>query len=296
MAALAAIVDKSAVDDKNISLFYNTSKAQLAISLQSGVDSNNQAEDTWVTADDHYNRYILNPSSIAAAYYRGLKFVVAMTIPKQWQGEAEADVQISLVSPICQDLTPGTFENNHIALSTTTDGNQGWLYYLNDGFDTRKEVVELDLNSKATQVLSSIVQVDYNSSLAAWYDQVNQERHIIYEGGGLRDFNIDKNTLSTVHAGDMVPNTSIAVTYSRSTKKVYLYYCNVTQNIMRAVMIGDDWKDSEKILGAPMVAENSQITVAQVNGFNHVFYIPKNRGTEGDEDQSPFAHLRDEID
>lgn len=55
-------------------------------------------------------------------------------------------------------------------------------------------MVELDLNSKATQVLSSIVQVDYNSSLAAWYDQVNKERHIIYEGGGLRDFNIDKTT------------------------------------------------------------------------------------------------------
>lgn len=61
-------------------------------------------------------------------------------------------------------------------------------------------------------------------------------------------------------------------------------------------MSGDDWKDSHKIQGAPMVAENSQITVAQANGFNHVFYIPKNLGTEGDEDQSPFAHLLDKID
>ncbi|KAF3055932.1 Wall-associated proteinase [Daldinia childiae] len=296
MAALAAIVDKSVVDDTSISLFYNTSKAQLAISLQSSTDINYQAEDTWVTTDDHYNRYILNPSSIAAAYYRGLKFVVAMTIPKKGEGETGADVQISLVSPICQDLTPGTFENNHIALGATTDGNQGWLYYLNDGSDTRKRVVELDLNSKITQVLSSIVQVDYNSSLAAWYDQVNEERHIIYEGGGLRDFNIDKNTLTTVHAGDMTPSTSIGVVYSKSTKKAYLYYCNVNQNIMRGVMSEGDWKDSQEIQGAPMVAENSQITVTQANGFNHVFYIPKNLGTEEGGDQSPFAHILDNID
>ncbi|KAI1660153.1 hypothetical protein F4813DRAFT_314905 [Daldinia decipiens] len=296
MAALAAIVDKSSVDDKSISLFYNTSKAQLAISLQSSAGNNNQAEGTWVTADNHYNRYILNPSSIAAAYYQGLKFVVAMTIPKQGQSETGADVQISLVSPICQDLTSGTFENNHIALGTTTDGNQGWLYYLHDGSDTRKAVVELDLNTKANKVLGSSVQADYNSSLAAWYDQVNKERHIIYEGGGLRDFNIDKETLSVVRAGDIIPNTSIAVTYSGSTKKVYLYYCNVNLYIMRAVMNGDDWVDSQRIKDAPLVAENSQITVAQANGFNHVFYIPKNLGTEGDEDQSPFAHVLDNID
>ncbi|KAI0117299.1 hypothetical protein F4814DRAFT_448300 [Daldinia grandis] len=288
MAALAAIVDKDAEDDKSICLFYNTSKAQLALSLQSGADTDadNQTDDTCVTPDD-YDRYILNPSSIAAANYQGGKHVIAMTMPKQ--GQADADVQISLVSPECQNLMLGTFENNHVALVTTPDGKDCWLYYLTDVSSNIKAVREFDLSTHKSEPLSAITQVISNSSLAAWYDPEQEKRHVIYEAGAILDYTVGAQNRDTAR------NSSIAVAYSSSTKKTYFYYYDVYQKLKRSVYSGGTWGIPEAVSSAPVVAENSQITVAQANGFNHVFYIAKDMGTGGAEGQSPFTHIRDPI-
>ncbi|KAI0852452.1 hypothetical protein F5Y00DRAFT_273077 [Daldinia vernicosa] len=294
MAALAAIVDKDVADDKTICLFYNTSKAQLALSLQSGTDTDTDdpASDTCVTPDD-YDRYILNPSSIAAAYYKGLKYVAAMTMPKQ--GQIDTDVQISLVSPTCQNFVEGDRENNHIALGITPDGNECWLYYLVDVSANVKAMRELDLSTNETQALSAITQVRNNSSIAAWYDPEEEKRHVIYEAGAILDYTVGAQNPDTLPISDFARNSSIGVAYSGSTKKAYLYYYDVYQNLKRSVHSGSNWGLPETISNAPMVAENSQITVAQANGFNHVFYIAKDMGTGGDEGQSSFTHIRDSI-
>ncbi|KND88086.1 hypothetical protein TOPH_07325 [Tolypocladium ophioglossoides CBS 100239] len=130
MAAVAAIVNKAVADDKSINLFFNTSKAQLGISLQSGTDTDDQANDVWATGDDDYNGYVLNPSSMAGVYYRGLSFVAAVTMPKLDPNVTQTENQISLVSPVYQKLTTTTLENNNIALCATPSGNDSWLYYL----------------------------------------------------------------------------------------------------------------------------------------------------------------------
>ncbi|KAI1468605.1 uncharacterized protein F4812DRAFT_458133 [Daldinia caldariorum] len=294
MAALAAVIDTGAVGDKSISLFYNTSGALFALSLKSSTDNDNETEDTWETADDHYNRYILNPSSIAAAYYRGLKFVVAMTMPKQ--GDPESDVQISLISPICQKLLPGTFENNHVGLGTTPDGNEGWLYYLVDVSNNVKNVMEFDLGTRKSVALNAITQVMNNSSLAAWYDPEQSQRHIIYEAGAILDYAVGALTPVTLPISDFARNSSLAVTYSSSTKKTYLYYYDVYQALKRCTYSGSSWALPEAVPGAPpSVAENSQITVVEANGSNHVFYIAKDMGQQVPEGQSPFTHILDTV-
>ncbi|KAI1802211.1 hypothetical protein F4811DRAFT_573199 [Daldinia bambusicola] len=294
MAALAAVVDTDAVGDKSISLFYNTSGAMFALSIQSSMDSQSETDETWETTDDHYNKYILNPSSIAAAYYRGLKFVVALTMPKQ--GDPQNDVHISIISPICQDLLPGTFENNHVGLGTTPDGNQGWLYYLVDVSNNVKNVMEFDLATKQSVALNAITQVMNNSSLAPWYDPEQSQRHVIYEAGAILDYAIGALTPVTLPISDFARNTSIGVTYSSSTKKTYVYYYDVYQTLKRCVYNGTSWALPEAVSGTPpLVAENSQVTVVEANGSNHIFYIAKDTGEEVPEGQSPFTHILDTV-
>lgn len=128
MSAIAAVVNKAVADDKSIHLFFNTSKNQIGLSLQSGTGTDDQPSDMWAIDDDDYEGYILNPSFIAATYYRGLNFVAAVTKPNP--DVTETENQISMVSPVYRRLAKSELENNTIALCATPDGDDGWLYYL----------------------------------------------------------------------------------------------------------------------------------------------------------------------
>lgn len=144
MAALAALVNKAVPDDKSIILFYNTGNAQLGLAFQSGTSTDDQPKDIWEPRDDDYNGYILNPSSISAAYYRGLNYVAAVTMPKLEEGATQTVNQISLVSPIYLKLTTTTLNNTNVALCVTPDGNDGWLYHIRYVMLNRDFLVKLD--------------------------------------------------------------------------------------------------------------------------------------------------------
>lgn len=129
MTAIAAIVNKAVEDDKVINVFYNTSKAQLGLCLESGTANDDQPSGQWETGNDDYNGYILNPSQMAGINYRGLQFVAAVTMPKLGQNETQTSNQISLVSPVYQELTTTTLDHVRIAMCASPDDDQGWLYY-----------------------------------------------------------------------------------------------------------------------------------------------------------------------
>lgn len=126
MPALAAVVNKAVPGDKTINLYYNTSSAQVALSLQSGT-SDPDPDEYWAAADTDYPGYILNPSEIAAAQYRGVNLVVAATTPKE-SDKAPTVNNISIVSPIYQMLTTTTLANNKIAIASA--GEAAWVYFL----------------------------------------------------------------------------------------------------------------------------------------------------------------------
>ncbi|KAI1406919.1 hypothetical protein F5Y13DRAFT_183810 [Hypoxylon sp. FL1857] len=296
MAALAAIVNKAVDNDKSINLYFNTSKAQLGISLQSGTDKDDQATDTWETSDDDYNGYILNPSSMAAAYYRGVNFVVAATMPKLGPNQTQTEVQISLVSPVYQKLKTTTLGNSHITLCTTPDGNEGWLYYLDSQATSTKILKELSLSTGASQVFNTVTDVAANASLAAWYDSHEDQRHVVYEGSGLIDFNVETGERVIIISGNNAQNTSLAAAYDSSEKKAYLYFYDASLVIQRVIKNKDGWGVSQPVPGAPKIAEGSQITVAQAHDFNHVFYVAKDFGTQDVQAWSSFTHIRDKID
>ncbi|KAI1426135.1 hypothetical protein F5Y12DRAFT_310076 [Xylaria sp. FL1777] len=295
MAALAGVVNKAVADDKVINLFFNTGNAQLGLALQSGTSTDDQANDIWQPDDDDYSGYILNPSSIAAAYYRGLNYVAAVTTPKLEAGATQTVNQISLVSPIYQKLTATTLENTNIALCVTPDGNNGWLYHLSGQSADDRVLKELDLKTGSTQN-NAIPGVAPNASLAAFYHDVEQKRHVVYEGGGLIDFVVEDKQQFNIPSPTIPKNPAVAATYSASTNKTYVYYNDKDLSIWRATKDIYGWAAAGTLIaGAPKIAELSKITVVPANGINHLFYIAKDFGGANIKAFSDFTHIRDPI-
>ncbi|PNY27028.1 Uncharacterized protein TCAP_03024 [Tolypocladium capitatum] len=294
MVGAAAIVSKAVADDKSINLFFNTSKAQLGISLQSGTETDDQPNNIWATNDDDYNGYILNPSSIAGVYYRGVNFVAAVTMPKLDPNVTQTENQISLVSPVYQKLTTTTLDNNNVALCATPNGNDGWLYYLGGMAPSARVLKELSLRTGTSQGYQETNDVYPNGSLAAWYDPDLQQRHIIYEGGALLEFTVETKLRVNV-PGTIARNTSLAAAYSSSTKKAYVYFHDTTQAVQRVIKDQYGWGIALPLPGVPKIAEASQMTVVQANGFNHLFYIAKDLGRSEIKSWSDFTHVRDRI-
>lgn len=91
---------------------------------------------------------------------------------------------------------------------------------------------------------------------------------------------------------DARPLTTFCATYYAG--KVYLYYTDYNSNLRRVVKTGSKWSSSERIMGSPKVAAESQLTVVTANKLNHVFYVsvdnlPMFSAT------TEFTHIRDEI-
>ncbi|KAJ8129840.1 hypothetical protein O1611_g3790 [Lasiodiplodia mahajangana] len=295
MAALAAVVNKAIADDKSIQLFFNTGKAQLGLAIQSGTSTDDQANDIWEPDDDDYNGYILNPSSIAAATYRGLNYVAAVTTPRLDPGATQTVNQISLVSPIYQKLSSTTLENTNVALCVTPDGNNGWLYHLSGESSSDRILKELDLKTLSTQN-NTIQNVAPNASLAAFYHEDEGKRHVIYEGGGLLEYIVEDKQVFNIPSSTIPKNPAVAVAYSTATKKTYLYYNDQDLSVLRITKDQYGWAAAATpIAGAPKISEFSKMAVVQANGFNHLFYIPKDFGGAKIKATSDFQHIRDPI-
>ncbi|KAI3333393.1 hypothetical protein F4824DRAFT_503165 [Ustulina deusta] len=296
MTAIAAIVNKAVEDDKVINVFYNTSKAQLGLCLESGTANDDQPSGQWETGNDDYNGYILNPSQMAGINYRGLQFVAAVTMPKLGQNETQTSNQISLVSPVYQELTTTTLDHVRIAMCASPDDDQGWLYYYDGTDPTERTLMEFSLRTGKSATYSTANIVKPSSSLAAWYDSDKKQRHVIFEGSGLSEFIVEANEYS-VFVAAYRPNTPIAAVYSKHTKKAYVYYLNDSQSIQRIVKKESGWGNPEALKGPSKVAEACQLAVVNANDYNHLFYIAKDSASNiGTASYDPFEHWRDPVD
>ncbi|KAI1747087.1 hypothetical protein F4782DRAFT_522475 [Xylaria castorea] len=297
MTALAAIVNRAVAGDKRIHVFFNTSKAQLGISLQSGTNAEDQPTGDWETGDDDYNGYILNPSQMAGIYYRGLHFVAAVTMPKLAQSEVQTQNQISLVAPVYKKLTTTSLDHVRIAMCATPDGDQGWLYFYDGTTPTERTLKQFSLMTGDVASFDKAHVVKPSSSLAAWYDPTENKRHIVFQGSGLSEYTVEDDIFITFVA-TYGPNSTVAAVYSSDTNKAYVYYLDSAQAIQRVVKSQGAWGGSQALSSASKVAQACQLTVVNANGINHLFYTAQNQSSSssaGTAGFDRFTHFRDPV-
>ncbi|KYK58973.1 hypothetical protein DCS_00100 [Drechmeria coniospora] len=281
MVALAAIVNKGVPGDKSISLFYNTGKAQLALSLRSGTQDDDDPTQAWAADADDYDGYILNPSTMGGATYRGREFVIAVTMPKLDPG-APPFSRISIVSPVYQKLVNIQLENNNVAVCSSDD--DAWVYFVTGTGSKPRALKEVNIATGSQVDLPAVQNAFANSSLAAWYDPVEKKRHVVFESSALMEYIVGDASGAT---GNMKRNTSIAVSYWDG--KAYLYYYDGTYAVQRIVKNGT-WGGAQAVANCPKISEDSQIAVVPANGINHLFFVAKDSGAA---ESDFFTHVRD---
>ncbi|KAJ6035955.1 hypothetical protein N7540_000234 [Penicillium herquei] len=269
--AAAAVFDPAAPDETGISLFYNTDKGQLAVSLKNATDGPDP-DKTFAASEDDYHGHITSPSELASGSFRGFNIVVAVTVPNSVE-DPKTTNQISVVSPVYLGIGSNSFANKKVVI--TTSETNAWVYFL-DGVENSVVLKEFKYTIRSTTSHPADGDISLNSSLGGWYDPASDDRFVIYQdstNGSLKQYNlVDKGTGGIVSTSDAKNGTSIAVTYAQGT--VYLYYADSTDTVRRVTKVNGQWGSSTVVRDAPPLG-NGQLTVVTANGFNHIFYIAR---------------------
>ncbi|KAI5468018.1 serine proteinase [Mariannaea sp. PMI_226] len=272
MAAVTAIYNSAMPDDTSISLFYNTSTAQLAVALKNGGQGPDPEGKSFEASESDYTGCIVKSSQLTSGSFRGFDMVIAVTKPNV-DGGRPAGNQISMISPVYQGLASTTLENKKVAISQST--TNCWVYFL-DG--TKDQAVLKEFNFATTGVASyrDGADVMLNSSLGAWYDPQNDERFVVYQeskGNHLKQFNlITRDNQDIVSTSDATAGTPIAVTAYEG--RTYLYYTDTSHCVRRVTKANGSWGSSQVVRDSPPIGD-SQMSVITANGLNHLFYLPR---------------------
>ncbi|KAL7931804.1 hypothetical protein V8C35DRAFT_308623 [Trichoderma chlorosporum] len=296
MAALQAIYNPLAPKERSVNLFFNTSTAQVALTLKNGTEDSDE-NDLIACGDDDYPGYVLNPSEIAGGTFRGNHYVVATTVPLVAKGVTVTVNQISLVSPVYKKLNTTALANKNTSFSTD-DKKHAWAYFLDGSANYQTSLKEYDFNSQHTASYLKNADIKVNSSLGAYYNPKNTHRYVIYQevgaGHHLKEFDITSGQVYDIqNSVGAVDGTTIAVTYSNN--KAYIYYVDTDSTIRRIIKTGADqtasWSPSETVENAVRISVPGQLTVTTANGLNHLFYVSvDNNLTDND-----FTHVTDPI-
>lgn len=127
MTAVTALFDPAMPDETSISLFSNTSMAQLTVALKNSNDGPDPDGKGFGPSASDYKGFIAQPSQLASGSFRGFRVVVAATVPRTVEGPATTN-QISIVSPVYQGLASNTLENKKVAVSNSD--TSAWVYFL----------------------------------------------------------------------------------------------------------------------------------------------------------------------
>ncbi|KAL7951068.1 hypothetical protein V8C42DRAFT_308426 [Trichoderma barbatum] len=291
MAALAAIYNPLAPKDRSVNLFFNTGNAQVALTLKTGTDGSDE-NDVYISGDDDYPGYILNPSEIAGGSFRGVHHVIATTVPLVAKGGSVTNNQISLVSPVYKKLNTTALANKNTSFSSSDKA--AWAYFLDGAANNQTKLKEYNFVTGHTATYLPNGDIRLNSSLAAYYNTKTGQRFIIYQEvnqNHLKEYNISNGQSYDIQDSEgAIAGTTIAATYDND--KVYIYYVDGGANIRRIIKTGaSDWSGNHLVENASKINIPGQLTVTTANGFNHLFYVSVDNSLADNE----FTHVADEI-
>ncbi|KAH7216161.1 hypothetical protein DER44DRAFT_857070 [Fusarium oxysporum] len=192
---------------------------------------------------------------------------------------------VSVISPkyISLDKT----EKHNSTIASCFSECDSWVYYFKGAQDDRI-LVECHPVLGESHEIDDTIQIDSNSSLAAYYDAENERRSVIIQGASNSTFyeyypEGDGDTQRLKYTDDARAGTPLAAVYVNGN--VYLYYTN-RSNELRIVtkQIGRSWGSPQEVQGSP-VDTASQLTVVASEKGNHLFYV-----AEGS-DESEINHV-----
>ncbi|KAF5643102.1 hypothetical protein F52700_2817 [Fusarium sp. NRRL 52700] len=281
MPGIASIYKPQAADGKKLQVFYTSPNNQLATQHHDEGNANDNPE----ALTSGIPGSILDKSQVASSMLRGKHIVAGFTKTKSAAGYDDEYHSVSVVSP--ESLSIDKTNKNNLTIASSTSGDDAWIYYFK-GRPGDLVLVEAHVNSGRVREIADTVQINEDSSLAAYYDPETDQRSVIIQGASdptLYEYSADGEgeTAQLKYTYDAQLGTSLAVIWVEGT--VYLYYTKQNQELRVVTkQYGRSWGSPQHVMGT-RVDGSSQLTAVAARNGNHLFYVAR-----GDP-QSKISHV-----
>ncbi|KAK3944841.1 hypothetical protein QBC46DRAFT_445709 [Diplogelasinospora grovesii] len=299
MSGAAVYLNPTAPAGKQLHLFYNTNKKNLALQLRDETKTADETE-TFQASQDDQDGIVVNPAQVTTTDLTGVDIVVGFTAkaaPASLSGDCKCEPtqnDVSIISPIYQPLA--ATEVGNVTIASTSSPQTAWILYLT-GTDPNTTVInERSLGEDSPGSYDNTVKILPGTSLAVYYvpdggSGNDGNRYVIYQANDphrLHEYSPNTEDVwdkELVNSGDAKSQTPLAVTYVDS--KTYLYYVDTSDQIRVIVKSNDKWGSSSAVASAhSRIDPSSQLTVVPAKNGNHLFYLAK-----GDAPKYKFQHI-----
>jgi len=236
---------------------------------------------------------IVDQSHLTSSEFEGVNLVLGITEKR----DSETFYDVSILSPSYEPLEETQNKRTSIASTATVDDLH--VFYLHGADDKAISIYDFSYSTKNKTELQDTNKIIPGSCLAAY--SVHNDRYVIYQGLENRQlYEYNCSTASFIQIKNSTgaqDGTPIAVTYDKTTRKVYLYYTIESLELRRIIKDNDKWGPSAEVPGATKVLLGSKVSATLANEVNHVFYVEDKKALTSEVDETPkFKHLRDPVD
>ncbi|KAF8535601.1 hypothetical protein BDD12DRAFT_854693 [Trichophaea hybrida] len=258
MPGIYAFQAPSAPPDRDIQVYYNTARYNLAVSLKASVGQDPGLN--YAALSTNRKGVIVDTSQLDSTVHNGIRLIVGLTFPELPDGTTDyTNYDVSIVSPMYMPVATASIKSKAVAVCS--DGEQAWAFYITGNDDNNLTL------SYITVLGGPFV-----------YYQGRDENTLIYE------FNQDTGAAVPIKStNDAIPATPISIALDETGGRLYMYYTDKAHKVRRISRLikdsGSVWSPSSDVHGlTTAVSPSSQLGVAAIANRreNHILFVPKN--------------------
>jgi hypothetical protein len=128
--AFQAPSDPRVSSDRDIQLYYNTARQNLALTLKASSGSGQDTGLSYIAQNNNQKGVILDKTQLDSTIHNGVRLIVGLTLPEGGTTDVVdyVNYDVSIISPMYMPLAKSSTESKAVALCS--DGEEAWVFYI----------------------------------------------------------------------------------------------------------------------------------------------------------------------
>lgn len=294
MPGAYAFFNPPAEADRNIDLFYNTKRNNLALTLKASSGSDPGLN--YAAQANNQPGVLIDKTELDSTIVNSLRLIVGLTMPAAAPGNARPECHcggdptnydVSIVSPMYMPIASASTKSNAVAVCS--DNQSAWLWYITGDDDNHRRLAfSIILQEGTATTVTGIPAILSGTSLVSIYSPAAGSPIVFFQGDDddtlIYEYTRETNAAQPITStNDSVPGTTMSLSLDESTNTLFLYYTDKSYKVRRISRdfgtLGAQWTGSRSVKAVTQaVSPASQLGVVPVQAqkINHIFYIPNN--------------------
>jgi hypothetical protein len=286
--AFQAPSDSGARPDRDIQLYYNTARQNLALTLKASSGSGQDTRISYIAQENNQKGVVVDKTQLDSTIHNGVRLIVGLTFPELESGTTEyTNYDVSIISPMYMPLAKSSTHSKAVALCS--DGEEAWVFYITgDDDNSRALSYTTVLGESESEIIPDIPRILNGTALVAIYDSYKKESLVYYQGKSTSNYIYEYSQNSGAatpikSTNNALQGTPISLSLDVAGGILYMYYTDGARKVNRiSRVIKDpraDWSPSMEVqVVRDAVSPSSQLGVAAVANKkqNHIFFVPEN--------------------